>query len=141
MTAPPSDQNERIAKEWRQYDARYLRNVRRPFLYHYPNDGAFLDALIARYDIPREAKLLDVGCGNGYYSQLFKHRGLSVTGVDLSPTAISLFKETFGNDANGFAKAPSRWTAPRRMTLRSAITSPTSTHSTTVSKRERVRSG
>ncbi len=37
--------------------------------------------------------LLDLGCGDGYYSRLFAEKGATVTGVDFSETFIDLAKQ------------------------------------------------
>lgn len=44
--------------------------------------------------------ILDVGCGNGFYSSLFQQRGLHVTGVDRSAKAIEYCRETYGTVCN-----------------------------------------
>ncbi|MBF0496143.1 MAG: class I SAM-dependent methyltransferase [Deltaproteobacteria bacterium] len=41
-------------------------------------------------------RLLDIGCGTGYYLGLFKHLGLDVTGLDPSPHCLSLAQQKLG---------------------------------------------
>ncbi|MBA3460516.1 MAG: class I SAM-dependent methyltransferase [Deltaproteobacteria bacterium] len=41
-------------------------------------------------------KLLDVGCGSGYFSRAMAERGAHVTGVDISPRMIQHAQETGG---------------------------------------------
>src|SRR5688500_15475593 len=46
-----------------------------------------IDALI---DPAPGARVLDVGCGNGYLAARFAQRGCEVVGIDLSPSGIEL---------------------------------------------------
>ncbi|MEM7167226.1 MAG: class I SAM-dependent methyltransferase [Planctomycetota bacterium] len=39
--------------------------------------------------------IVDIGCGSGQHSRLFASRGLEVTGVELSDTAVGLCRENF----------------------------------------------
>jgi ubiquinone/menaquinone biosynthesis C-methylase UbiE len=50
-------------------------------------DPALLDAVGV---VPRGARLLDVGCGNGYLARAFARRGLEVTGVERSSELVAL---------------------------------------------------
>lgn len=77
------DHYERHARDW---DADRNRNVS-PW-----NDKPWHDRFIAA--LPKAANVLDLGCGSG--SPVAKHmarQGLRVTGVDSSPTLISLCRE------------------------------------------------
>ncbi len=40
----------------------------------------------------RGKKILDVGCGTGYYSKIFRRRGARVLGIDISKEMIRLAK-------------------------------------------------
>lgn len=46
---------------------------------------------------PRQGKLLELGCGAGYLSIDFAKAGYSVTGIDISPTAIEWAIENAAN--------------------------------------------
>lgn len=43
--------------------------------------------------IPKNSRVLDLGCGPGLYSSLLAERGCLVTGVDISPLSISYAKD------------------------------------------------
>lgn len=45
-------------------------------------------ALEPWFDMPAQARVLDVGCGVGRWSAMLAMRGARVTGIDLSPTMI-----------------------------------------------------
>lgn len=57
----------------------------------------FLD-FIQKADVPAK-RALDIGCGNGKYLVFLKSLGFEVCGIDSSPTAVELAKESLGNGA------------------------------------------
>ena len=69
------------------------------FKRNYRKEAAFIRALIAKYGIKPGAHLLDVGCGTGFYCHLFATFGMTVTGVDLSETAVKKAKEAYETEA------------------------------------------
>jgi len=52
----------------------------------------FCEKWICRH-IPRQAKILDFGCGSGSCMVYFSRKGYSMTGFDISPQALHLGKE------------------------------------------------
>lgn len=42
--------------------------------------------------------VIDIGCGSGQHSRMFARRGLDVTGVELSDTAVGLCRENFARE-------------------------------------------
>jgi SAM-dependent methyltransferase len=77
------DHYEQHAREW---DADRNRQVG-PW-----NDKPWHDRFIA--ELPPAARVLDLGCGSGYpVARHMAERGLLVTGVDSSPTLISLCRQ------------------------------------------------
>jgi len=46
-------------------------------------------------EVGRNARLLDVGCGNGYWAGQIARRGFQVVGIDPSRTGIELARATF----------------------------------------------
>lgn len=45
-------------------------------------------------------RLLDVGCGAGFFLEAARQRGYEVTGVDLSPVPVTYARETYGLDVS-----------------------------------------
>lgn len=45
-------------------------------------------------------KVLDIGCGNGKYLVFLKNLGFKTDGVDSSPTAVEMTKESLNDDSN-----------------------------------------
>lgn len=77
------DHYERHAREW---DADRNRHA------GLWNDKPWHDRFIA--ELPQAASVLDLGCGSGYpVARHMAERGLRVTGVDSSPTLISLCRQ------------------------------------------------
>jgi SAM-dependent methyltransferase len=89
-TSYPEDLEKRQEQEWRAYDDYYSeQSLKHPYFYHHRRrEGRFLDALSARFGITRGSSMIDIGCGNGFYCDLFAERGLRVLGVDRSEKAI-----------------------------------------------------
>jgi len=48
----------------------------------------FIDALVAKLEIPKGAKVMDLACGKGRHSKQLNVLGLDVTGLDLSAESI-----------------------------------------------------
>lgn len=63
----------------------------------------FIASLIAFCKLPAGASVLDVGCGQGFFSSLLAKQGLQVHGVDLSEAGIARAQQRY-------AKLPIRFT-------------------------------
>lgn len=50
--------------------------------------GPYVRTLIKKYNIQRQSFILDVGCGSGFFSQLFYDEGMNVVGIDLSAVGV-----------------------------------------------------
>lgn len=48
----------------------------------------------------KKKNVFDIGCGNGKYLAFLKSIGFTTTGIDSSPTAITLTTEALGDNAN-----------------------------------------
>lgn len=105
MAVKPSDYPEndvaRAEFEWRAYENYYSdQTLEQPYFYHHhEREGRFLDDLMSRFAIVPGSQLLDIGCGNGFYANLFKQRGLQVTGIDRSEKAINYCVEKYGTQS------------------------------------------
>jgi len=56
-----------------------------------------IDAIIANGAIPPPpCRLIDLGCGEGWWSVAWAERGYKVTGIDISPSSIAKAKELAG---------------------------------------------
>ncbi|WP_109832983.1 SAM-dependent methyltransferase [Reichenbachiella versicolor] len=69
---------------------------------NYEEAAMFIDNLVAKYDIPQGANVLDLACGKGRHSIYLNKKGLDVTGVDLSFNNIQHANQ-FANDSLRFA--------------------------------------
>jgi SAM-dependent methyltransferase len=64
---------------------------------------SFIKALVAKAKLRRGARILDAGCGQGFFTNLFAENGLQAVGVDLSEVGISAAKETYKHSGARFA--------------------------------------
>ncbi len=55
----------------------------------------FVKALVRKARLGSGARLLDAGCGQGFFSALFAEYGIDTLGVDLSSIGIQLAKRTY----------------------------------------------
>jgi SAM-dependent methyltransferase len=62
----------------------------------------YVRALIARAELPRQAALLDAGCGQGLFTSLFAEHGIHALGVDLSSVGIASARSTYATSSAKF---------------------------------------
>jgi SAM-dependent methyltransferase len=84
---------ERSAMDRKFYEEKYLVTDYKRLL---PIDRAFIKALVTKYNLPR-GFLLDLGCGTGWYSNLFAELGFRVVGIDYSKAGVFRAKKTYGD--------------------------------------------
>lgn len=58
----------------------------------------YISSLIRHCRLRRGDSLLDVGCGQGFFSWLFSRNGIKAHGVDPSETGINVARTLYGND-------------------------------------------
>ena len=63
---------------------------------------AHIAAVLSARAVPRDARLLDAGCGTGRYALTLAGLGYRVTGLDLSPELIAVARQRPGAAAVGF---------------------------------------
>ena len=75
--------------------------------FHYPSwiYGPYVSSLIKFCGLRKGASILDVGCGQGFFSYLFSKHGMKVHGVDLSETGISAARNLYGRFGITFSVA------------------------------------
>jgi SAM-dependent methyltransferase len=62
----------------------------------------FIKALIAKAKLKRDARILDAGCGQGFFTNLFAENGLEAVGVDLSEVGISFARKKYKDSGAQF---------------------------------------
>ncbi|KAA3644124.1 MAG: class I SAM-dependent methyltransferase [Chloroflexi bacterium] len=77
------EERQRSDSEW--FDQKYQFE---DYPRHEVHDRSFVRAIIHKLQPRLPSKLLDLGCGLGWYSYLFSQAGFEVTGADMSPVGI-----------------------------------------------------
>ena len=54
-----------------------------------PDARAWVDTILARWDLPVGSRVLDMACGRGRHARWFTEAGMSVTGIDISEQSIA----------------------------------------------------
>lgn len=83
----------------------YDETYKRPNYFRYQNwlYEPYVSSLIAFCDLKKGASVLDVGCGQGFFSYLFSKNGMRVHGIDMSETGISAAQRLYGHLGITFA--------------------------------------
>lgn len=66
------------------------------FRYRRRTCAAYVSALVSFCGLRAGASVLDVGCGQGFFSYLFYKHGMRVCGVDISETGIRMAERLYG---------------------------------------------
>src|SRR5262245_39004338 len=101
-SASASRPTPRVETMGKQGEIDYLRNLSEPEVRHAKHKpfsdtgcGAYLmeiGAVMSLLPVP-PARLLDVGCGTGWTSRFFAHRGYDVVGLDIAPDMVDHAEE------------------------------------------------
>jgi SAM-dependent methyltransferase len=65
----------------------------------------YISSLVAFCGLTKGSSVLDVGCGQGFFSYLFGKQGMKVHGIDPSETGIRMARELYGSSGVTFAVA------------------------------------
>jgi SAM-dependent methyltransferase len=85
---------------YRVYDEKYRTpNFFRDRLWLY---RPFVKALVAKIGLRKGARLLDAGCGQGFFTNLFAENGLDTIGVDISKVGISAATSAYASSGAKF---------------------------------------
>src|SRR6266480_534770 len=82
------------------YDEKY--SSRNYFGYRVWLYRPFVKALVARIGLRPGARLLDAGCGQGFFTRLFAERGFNAVGVDVSAAGVSSARELYSSSGAKF---------------------------------------
>lgn len=74
----------------------------------YTEAEMFLNNVIAFFNMPKSAHIIDLACGKGRHSVFLNKAGFNVLGVDLSANSIAFAKQ-FENETLRFAEADLRY--------------------------------
>ncbi len=82
------------------YDEKY--QTRNYFRYRTWLYRPFVKALVGKAGLRRGGRLLDAGCGQGFFTWLFAERGLDAIGVDVSAAGLSYAREMYRSSGAKF---------------------------------------
>ena len=81
---------EKARKDWNDFAETYQANSQEPDTH---NKIVEIPAMLSLIGDVKDKKVLDAGCGHGYYSLLLAKKGAIVTGIDISEKMIELAKK------------------------------------------------
>lgn len=85
----------------KDYDKEKIKNIyndyykTKDFKSYFVSEKYFIRSLISKNSIQFGAKILDIGCGTGKYTNLFTEFGMDCLGIDISKSGIEQAKEKF----------------------------------------------
>lgn len=81
------DRKERIVRYWTKRSSSFMEQRRAEL--ESPLAQRWLTEILSRIPSERKLKILDVGCGTGFFSILLAQQGHEATGIDLTPDMIT----------------------------------------------------
>lgn len=63
----------------------------------------YISSLILACGLKKGSSVLDVGCGQGFFSYLFRKHGMNVYGIDISEVGIGMAKKMYSQSGINFA--------------------------------------
>jgi len=93
---PPGDPAERLARGWRAHSSAWTDAVRCDRIAS--RVAVTNDALIAAILDRQPARVLDLGCGEGWLARRLAPLGIAVTGVDAAPELVAAARDAGGGD-------------------------------------------
>lgn len=85
------DRKVRITKYWGKRSSSFLDQRRKEL--HSPLAGRWLDEIKKQLPQKERLKILDVGCGAGFFTILLAREGYQVTGTDLTPEMVEYARQ------------------------------------------------
>src|SRR5215467_14714665 len=85
------------------YNAQYQNN--NYFRYSERIYGRYIASLISACGLKEGSMVLDVGCGQGFFSYLLRKCGMNVYGIDISEVGIRMAQSLYGDLGINFAVA------------------------------------
>ena len=67
------------------------------FPYDFKNDKIIIKELLKKAKVVANSNILDVGCGEGVYTNFIANEGMSVIGIDLSKKLLEIGKNSYKN--------------------------------------------
>ena len=83
----------------------YNESYKRKNYFHYQSwvYAPYISSLISYSGLKKESSVLDVGCGQGFFSSLFNKYGMRVHGIDLSDAGVEMAKNQYGRPGLTFS--------------------------------------
>jgi cyclopropane fatty-acyl-phospholipid synthase-like methyltransferase len=96
----------------KQPDSPYNRMYQRANYFGYKEwlYGPYIAAVSAKAGLGPDSRVLDVGCGQGFFSKLLHRTSSNVLGIDLSATGIS-------NARSMYQSQGLEWSSPKKVDM------------------------
>ncbi len=92
-----------MKKYYEAYDLRYQQSHRENLSWFAETPSPIVGEMLAKYQLPKSAKLLEIGCGEGRDAFPLLKEGWNLLATDISETAVRYCREKFPELARHFA--------------------------------------